>query len=452
MTRGLILMLVSLCVTQAAWAEKNVTRFLQSDARRETGDVHPPMKWSATENVLWKTDLPGLGWSSPVVWGDRVYLTTCVNTGKGAAPRKGLYIEDLDATKYPPAKDEHLWKVYCLDLNSGSIVWERTAHAGIPKMTHHLKNTLASETACTDGERVYAHFGNLGLFCYDMDGEPLWEHLIEPRQTRYGWGTAMSPIVYKDRVYLVNDNEEESSLLSLDKKTGEVIWEMPRDEKTNYSTPFIWENDERTELVISGINWVMSYDLEGKELWRIKGKSILAIPTPFEQFGLLYVTSGHVLWGENRIYAIRPGASGDLSPVEGEDIDEHLVWYQKQGPYHPTPLIVGEKLYMLLDRGFMMCFDAMTGEEIYGKQRIPMGRAFTSSPFTYGDTIFCINEDGVTFLIKPGEKFEVLDKNALADDDMCMATPVVLGDKLLIRTSARVYCIQDATQLTKAGE
>ena len=280
MTRGLIILLASIYLIQVSSAGENVPRFLASDSRAEVGDFHPPLHWSATENVRWKTDLPGLGWSSPIVWGNRIYLTTCVNTGAGVAPRKGLYIVDLDARKYPPAKDKHLWKVYCLDLESGSVVWERTAHEGIPAMTHHIKNTLASETPCTDGERVYAHFGNLGLFCYDMDGELIWKYLIEPRETRYGWGTAMSPVVYKDRVYLVNDNEEQSSLIALDKRTGNVVWEVARDEQTNYSTPFVWENEQRTELVISGINWVMSYDLEGKELWRIKGKSILHSSLP----------------------------------------------------------------------------------------------------------------------------------------------------------------------------
>ena len=196
--------------------------------------------------------------------------------------------------------------MYCLDLASGSVVWEQTAHKGLPAKPHHIKNTLASETPTTDGERLYVLFGNLGLFCYDLDGKLLWTYHIDPRETRYAWGTSMSPVVYGERVYFADDNEEKSSLIALDKRTGRVIWKVPREEKTNYSTPYVWENPVRTELVVSGISWVTSYDLEGRELWKIKGKSIVAIPTPFAHAGLLYVASGHVIWGENRIYVIRP--------------------------------------------------------------------------------------------------------------------------------------------------
>ncbi len=452
-----------------AIAGTNVPRFLTNRHAPE-GSVHPPEKWSATENVAWKTDLPGLGWASPIVWGDRVFLSTCVSMGKELEPRKGLYIEDLDANKYPP-KDKHQFKVYCLDLNSGSVIWEQVTYEGVPPKPHHIKNTLASETPCTDGERLYVVFGNLGLFCYDLDGELLWDHKIEPRETRLGWGTSMSPVVHEDRVYLVNDNEEESSLMAFDKRTGEVIWTTPRDEQTNYSTPFVWENHLRTEIVVSGINWTKSYDLDGNELWKLKGHSILAIPSPFEHDGLLYVCQGHVLWGENRLWAIKPGAEGDITapsdrreqpeddgsiqalnrrkklPLErdpDEKLDEHMAWYQRMGPYHPTPLILDDQLYMLLDRGFMASFDAKTGDFMYKqeKQRIPKGRAFTSSPWTYGGKIFCLNEDGVTFAVTPGKECDILYTNELAEDDMCMATPVIVGDKLLIRTAKRVYCIQ----------
>jgi outer membrane protein assembly factor BamB len=423
-------------------AETDVPRFLTGRQTLTADAIHPPEHWSATKNVDWKTDLPGLGWSSPIVWGNRVFLTTCVNTGKTRAPRKGLYLEDVNANNYPPDKSEHAWKTYCLDLSNGSILWEQTAYKGIPAKPHHIKNTLASETPTTDGERLYVLFGNVGLFCYSLEGKQLWMHPIAPRETRYGWGTSMSPVLHGDRVYFADDNEEKSSLIALDKRTGHPIWTVPRDEKTNYSTPYVWENPLRTELVISGIGWVTSYDLDGKELWKIKGKSILAIPTPFANSGLLYVASGHVVWGENRIYAIRPGASGDISPRDGKPLGRDIAWYKKIGPYHPTPLILGENLYMLFDRGFMACLNAKTGALVYDKKRVPNGRAFTSSPWSYADTIFCLNEDGVTFAIKPGRDFKLLDTNELAEDDMCMATPVIVGDKLLLRTAKRLYCIQ----------
>ena len=453
MRRTIYLFAFLLLMNSYALAADHVPRFLTSRIAAASTSANPPEHWSATENVRWKKDLPGLGWSTPIVWGDRVFLSTCINTGQDREPRKGLYLQDLDANKYPPPKDKHLWKVYCLDLNTGKIIWERTAHEGIPAKPHHIKNTLASETAATDGERLYVRFGNVGLFCYDMDGNPLWSRLAVPRETRYGWGTSQSPIVFGERVYLVNDNEEESFLLALDKRTGEEIWRVDRDEKTNYSTPYIWENELRTEMVISGIGWVQSYDLEGTPLWQIKGKSILAISTPFEHNGMLYVTSGHVVWGENPMYAIRPGAKGDISPAEGETSGEFVAWYQADaGPYHPTPLIVDNQLYVLLDRGFLTAYNAATGEPVYGKKRIPKGRAFTSSPVNYGGKLFCLNEDGVTFAMQTGPDFEVLFTNELAEDDMCMATPVIVGSKLLIRSSARIYCIEESGSAAGAGQ
>jgi len=426
----------------AVEAGANIPRFLTGRQPVAADQPHPPEHWSATENIAWKTDIPGMAWSSPIVWGDRIFLTTCIAKGQAHEPRKGLYLEDVDANNYPRDTTEREWKVLCFDLKSGSLLWEQVAHKGVPAKPYHIKNTLASETATTDGERIYALFGNVGLYCYDLDGKLLWSHPLEARETNYGWGTSMSPVVHGDRVYLANDNEEKSTLTAFDKKTGKVIWEIPRDEKTNYSTPFVWENPQRTEIVISGINWAKAYDLDGKELWKIKGKSILAIPTPFEQFGLLYVSSGHVLWGENRTYAIKPGAEGDLSPTEAGEVGPHIAWYVKDGPYHPTPLIIGDDMHILYDRGFMACYNAKTGEKIYEKKRIPNGRAFTSSPWSYAGKLFCINEDGVTFAIKPGADFEVLYTNALAEDDMCMATPVIVGDRLLIRTAARLYCVQ----------
>jgi outer membrane protein assembly factor BamB len=277
----------------------------------------------------------------------------------------------------------------------------------------------------------------------------------------------MSPVVYGDRIYYADDNEEKSSLIALDKRTGKPVWKVPRKEQTNYSTPYIWETPERTELVISGINWVTSYDLSsGNELWKIKGKSILAIPTPFAHDGLLYATSGHVLWGKHRIYAIRPGAKGDLTPPGDEKekddkqtvekptpnpptdsrLDPHIAWYQKIGPYHPTPLIVGDNLYMLFDRGFLMCFDAKTGKMVFDKQRLPKGDAFTSSPWSYADKLFCVNENGLTFVVQTGPKFKLLYTNKLAEDDMCMATPVIVGDKLLVRTAKRLYCVRQQSK------
>lgn len=280
-----------------------------------------------------------MGWSSPIVWGKRLFLTTCVSSGNSSPPPKGATNYSMLGT--PPDKSEHAWKVYCIDLANGSVVWEQVAHKGVPAKPRNINNTLASETPTTDGERLYVLFGNLGLYCYDLGGKLLWTHRIEPRETRYGWGTAVSPVVFGERVYFADDNEEKSSLIALDKRTGKPVWNVSRNEKTNYTTPFVWENKSRTELIVSGNDRVASYDLDGKELWRIKGKSLLAISTPFAQAGLLYATSGDFAFGSNRLYAIRPGGSGDISLPFGQSSSPFIAWYKKVEPCRATPLIVG---------------------------------------------------------------------------------------------------------------
>ncbi len=405
-----------------------------------------PERWSATENVAWKTDVPGRGWSSPIVTGGRVFLTTVVNTGESEEPKKGLY---FGGNRPEPPESIHQWRVVCLDLTSGEVRWDNLVHEAEPATSIHLKNSFASESPVTDGERVYAYFGNLGVYCFDLDGELIWQHSIEPHATRYGWGTAASPILHEDRLYLVNDNDEDSYLLALDKKTGEEIWRVSRDEKSNWSTPFVWQNEQRTELVTLGSGLVRSYDLDGNLLWTLRGMSSITIATPYEHGGLLYISSGYVGDQLRPVYAIRPGAEGDISLADEQTTNEWIAWSDRQaGPYNPSTLVYQDRLYVLYDRGFLAAYRADTGAEIYGRQRLPEGRAVTSSPWAYDDKVFCLNEDGVTFVVQAGDQFELLHTNTLAEDDMCMATPAMAGDRLVIRTAARVYCIRQNDEAT----
>ena len=287
------------------------------------------------------------------------------------------------------------------------------------------------------------YFGNIGIFCFDLDGNEIWRKKIEPHQTRFGWGTASSPVLHGDRLYVVNDNDEDSYLLALEKQTGREAWRVSRDEKSNWSTPFIWQNERRTEIVTPGTGKVRSYDLDGNLLWSLTGMSSITIATPYEHKGLLYLSSGYVQDPSKPIYAIRPGATGDISLTEDQTSNEWIAWCQrKAGPYNPTTLIYDDRLFVLYDRGLLACFNAGSGDAFYEPQRLPNGRAFTSSPWAYGGKVFCLNEDGETFVIKAGDKFELLHTNPLAEDDMCMATPAIAGDRLLIRTSARLYCIR----------
>ena len=358
-------------------------------------------------------------------------------------PKKGLYFGG-DRPKAPEAV--HQWKVICLDLKTGDIRWERQVHEGKPETPIHLKSSYASETPVTDGERVYCYFGNVGVFCFDLDGTELWKHKVKPHAMRLGWGTASSPTIHQGRLYLVNDNDRESYLLALNAKSGEEVWRVPREEKSNWATPFIWQNDQRTEIVTPGTGKVRSYDLEGKLLWSLKGMSSITIATPYEHNGLLYLSSGYVLDPSRPIYAIRPGATGDISLQSGKTSSEYIAWSQpKSAPYNPSTIIADNRMFVLYDMGMVSCFQSSDGTELFSRQRLPNGHAFTSSPWAYGGNVFFLNEDGVTFVLKSGDQFELLHTNSLADDDMCMATPAIAGDRLLIRTAARVYCIKTQT-------
>ncbi|HWQ35280.1 MAG TPA: PQQ-binding-like beta-propeller repeat protein [Blastocatellia bacterium] len=424
-------------LTSANNAPDRWPQFRGPGALGSAEDPKLPDRWSQTENVAWKTEIPGTGWSSPIVWGERIFVTSVVSSDEGEKPKKGLYF----GGERPASTAEHRWMVYGIDFKTGKVVWEREVHRGVPPHSRHLKNSYASETPVTDGERVYAYFGNIGLFCFDLNGKPVWQQKWEARKTRFGWGTAASPLVYKDRLYIVNDNDEQSYLAAFDKVTGKQIWRTERETGTNWATPYIWENPQRTELITSGTKVVRSYDLNGKPLWEFNGMSSIAIPTPFSKFGLLYIASGYVGDQHRPVYAIKPGASGNISLRQGETSNQYIAWYLPQGgPYNPSPLVYGDHYYTLYDRGFFTCHDARTGKEVYGKQRIdPAAGAFTSSPWAYNGRIFCLSEDGDTFVIQAGPEYRLLGKNSL--DEMCMATPAIARGSLIIRTASKLYRI-----------
>ena len=428
---------VSFLFLGAALAEDGWMQF-RGAAAGVAEDKNLPETWSSTENVVWKVDIPGRGWSSPVVAGDRIYLTSVIATEAEEAPKKGLY---FGGNREAPPADEHRWMVYAVDWKTGKLLWEREVHHG-KAPSRHLKNSYASETPVTDGERVYVYFGSVGVFCLDRDGKQVWSQPFGPFKMRYGWGTAASPVLHQGRLYIVNDNDEQSFLAALDAKTGKQIWRVARDEASNWATPFVWDNGRRTEIVTAGTRRIRSYDADGKLLWEMGGMSSISIPTPVSKFGLLYITSGYVGDQVRPVFAIRPGAAGDISLKADETSNPFVAWSQKQaGPYNPTPIVYGDYYYTLLDRGFFTCHDAHTGKEIYGKQRIdPAAAAFTASPWAYNGKIFALSEDGDTFVMQAGPEFKLLGKNTL--DELCMATPAIYRSSLMVRTASKLYRIQ----------
>lgn len=416
--------------------------------------VDLPDTWSETENVAWKTPISGYGWSSPVVWEDKIFVTTVSSEGEEEAHKKGLY---LDGDRQDKSEVIHHWRVVCLALGDGEVLWDREVAAGPPPTARHLKNTYASETPIVDGERVYAYFGNVGVFALDLDGNKLWERSLPARETMNGWGTGSSPVLHSGRIFVVHDNEEGSYMAALDAATGEQLWMIDRDASSTWSTPYVWETEDRVEIIanagdspkmsvdlgfraVSGKR-IRSYDLDGNQLWELAGGTEPVVASPFAADGLLYVMSGWVANPYRPTFAIRPGATGDISLGEGETSNEHIAWFRTDlGPYHPTPIVIDGLYYTLLDRGFFFCNDAKTGEVVYGKQRIYTGAGFTASPWTYNGKIFCLNEDGETYIIRAGREFEVIGKNVI--EEMSMATPALTPNSLILRTRDNVYCIR----------
>ncbi len=438
-TAALTFLLQALLFCSTLSAE-NWPQFRGAQARGVADHPDLPDRWSETENILWKKPIAGRGWSSPIVIGDKVFVTTVTRlSGSDEKAKPGLY---FGGNRKKPAQVEHQWKIICFRLKDGKELWQRTLHRGIPQTARHIKNSYASETPVTDGENVYVLFGDLGIYCLTVNGKPLWSKQLPPCKTRFNWGTAASPVLYEEKLIIVSDNEEASYLAAFNKQTGKLIWKVPRDEKSNWATPFIWKNKLRTEIVLPGSGKNRAYSLDGKLLYEFSGSSSITIANPYAAHGLLFVTSGYVLDSKKPIFAIRPGAAGDISLRDEETSNKFIAWCQKKAaPYNPSTIVYRDQLYVLLDRGFFASYNALTGELIYGKQRLPEGKSFTSSPWASNGKIFCLNEFGETFVIKAGPQFKLLHTNKLDSKELCMATPAIAGGKLILRTGDHLYCL-----------
>ena len=420
--------------------ERQWPQFRGLNAGAVADDSRLPDTWSETSNVAWKIDIPGLGWSSPVVWADQIFVTSAISARQERPPMPGLYDPGTNFGSQRPTA-EHLWMVYAIDFKTGVVRWKRELHRAIPAISRHIKNSFASETPVTDGERLYVYFGSIGLVAaLTLDGEPVWSQNLGAFNGRQQFGPAASPVLHRDRVYIVNDNTTQSFLIALDAQTGKEVWRINRDEVENWSTPLVWENDLRTEIVITGRRKIRSYDLEGRLLWELGGLTVNVVPTPFARNGLVYISAGYPGGMPRPVYAIRPGASGDISLMPGETANDYIVWYQPRlGTYNTSALVYGNYYYTLLDRGFLLLHDALTGREIYGRQRIAPGVGFTASPWGYNGKIFLLGEDGDTYVIQAGPEFRLLGTNSL--DEMSLATPAVVRGSVIIRTQSSLYRI-----------
>ncbi|HEY2249469.1 MAG TPA: PQQ-binding-like beta-propeller repeat protein, partial [Planctomycetaceae bacterium] len=336
------------------------------------------------------------------------------------------------------------WKLLCLAVETGKVVWEQTVHEGQPRFGKHRTNTFASETPATDGERVIAYFGNTGIWCYDFEGKRLWTKDLGAFPTQANWGTGSSPVLYGDAVFVQCDNEQSSFLVALDKRTGDELWKVARDEQTNWSTPYLWKNNKRTELVTAGGKKTRSYaPATGKLLWEMQGSGRTAL-SPVGNDELLYVDSVVRFMGSpGQFVAIRAGASGDISLKPKETASPAVAWSVTLNAYrNASPLLYADCLYTLeQNQGVVRCFDARTGKLNYQK-RMPEATGCNASPWVMGNRIFCLDEVGLTVAFEPGPEFKVVASNKL-DDEMFWASAAVSGNRLILRSLENLYCICD---------
>jgi outer membrane protein assembly factor BamB len=397
-----------------------------------------PIEWSAEKNVVWKVKVPGYGWSSPVVWGDKLFVTTAV------ADRQS---RPVDSTQWRDGSGQILntvyrWEIYCLNATDGKMLWKRTAVERRPAIPMNTCNTYASETPVADGERVYISFGMHGLFCYDFAGNLLWKKDLGTFRMENNHGTGASPAFDGQRLYVQCDNDEKSFLAALDAKTGEQRWRVDRTEVSGWSTPLIWKNKARTEVVCLGRKRVQAYDpATGKALWELGGMNGQAMASPTASDDLLFAGTGGQFGGGRPLFAVKAGAAGDATLPPGAASSANVAWsLPKAGPLVATPLLFAGNLYVLeLALGMVNCYDAQSGKQLY-RERLPQARGFFASPWPHAGKVFCLDEDGRTFVLQAGAEFKLLGRNDIGET--CWASPALSGDAVLLRGIEHLYCIK----------
>jgi outer membrane protein assembly factor BamB len=448
--RRFLLLSVFLTVANSVALAQNWPQFRGPLATGVVEGQSTPTTWDASkaQNLRWKTEIPGLSHSSPVVWGDKIFVVTAVSSNAKEETRFGLYGD------VAPVKDDpkQTWKVYALDKRTGKILWQQTASEGIPKVKRHPKSTHASSTPATDGKYLIVLFGSEGLYAYDLNGKLLWKQDLGILDSGwfydpdYQWEHGSSPIIYGNLVIVQADIQKNSFIAAYELKTGKLAWKTPREEIPSWATPTVYPGKARAELIANGSRAIRGYDpLTGKELWRLSPNSEITTPTPFVANDLIFVTSGYA--PIQPIYAIKPGATGDISLKDGKDSNDFIAWSkQRGGPYMPTPIVYGDLLYTCSNQGVLSAYNAKTGERVYQERLGGKGGAFTSSPVASGGKIYLSSEDGDVFVVKAGPKYELLATNPVGE--VMMATPAISDGLVIVRGINHLFAFGEAATAT----
>ena len=441
---GPLLRIIALAVAMTASVPAQQSRepwpsFRGAHASGVAASAQPPLTWSidGPRNVAWRTAIPGLGHSSPIVWGNRIFLTTAVSDAVAA---QTLTLGDSDAAGIDPAKDivPHQWRVIALDRASGKVLWTRTFHQGVPRVKRHVKGSHASATPATDGRVVVAMLGSEGLVAVDMDGKELWRKDFGPLavgladEPEYEWGPASSPVIYGDTVIVQNDRYKDSYVVALDLLTGKELWRASREERPSWATPLVHVHQGRATLVVVSPLFVRGHDMRtGRELWRVADPDgQVKVSTPVGAGELAIVTGG---W---------PSAAKPIVAVRVRD--GVVAWRHDRGsPYTTTPLVYEGLLYIVTDNGILSAYDVATGARVYQTRLSKRAGSFSASPVAAAGRIYFSGEDGQVIVVRAGRTFEVLATNEL--NDVCMATPALSGDMLIVRTKTHVFALRNQT-------
>ncbi len=440
-----------LLASSLGWAQTNWPSFRGAEAKGIATGPATVTVWDGPkcENILWKTVIPGLGHSSPIIWGDQLFVTTAANERKTSELKVGLYGDPGSADD----NEKQQWKVICLNKQNGVITWQATAHEGTPRVKRHPKATHANCTMSTDGRHVVAFFGSEGLYCYDMKGQLEWKKDLgtlraspviyndapDTNGFQLEWGFASSPVLHGNRVYVQCDGGTNGFIAAFEVGTGKEVWRSQRDDTATWSTPNIYEEGERPQLLVNGWRHMGGYDLEsGREIWRMSGGGDCPVPTPVVWRDLFFFMSAH--GPRSPIYAVRRDATGDISLKDGALTNAHVAWsVRRGGAYMQTPIIDDDMLYSCQMDGILSCYEARTGKQIY-KERLGTGGAgFTASPVASAGNLYFTSEQGAVYVVKGGPEFKVVRTNQLGE--VCLATPAISEGKLFFRTERHIMAI-----------
>jgi outer membrane protein assembly factor BamB len=438
--KRLVIAVVCLGLSSIAINAQNWPSFRGPNASGVAEGTKPPLTWDVekSQNVLWKTAIPGLSHASPVIWGNNIFVITAISTDSKvsfAVKDRGI---DLATDEVP-----HTWMIYAIDKRTGQILWSNKAYEGVPRAKRHVKATQANSTPVTDGRYVVALFGSEGLACYDMNGKLQWKQdlgVLNPGlwdDKDSSWGHASSPIIYGDLVFVQADGHKQSFIAAFNLKDGKQTWRVERNEITSWTTPTIYLGKNRVELIANGGRYIRGYDpLTGKELWRFAdNETQVKMQAPLIAHDLIYITGGYP--AGRPMYAFRPGAVGDISLKPGEDKNAFLAWSSSKGsPYTPTPIIYVDLFYVLSDNGVLSSYEAKTGTLVY-QQRLPS--SFSASPVAADGKLYLASEDGDVFVVKAGRQYELLAKNTM--DQPLMATPALTQGMLVVRGEHAIYAL-----------